>query len=183
MSGWIKIHRSLLKKAYFKNQKKLTLWIYLLLKANHEERDEALGGKKIKCKPGQFTTGRRQIAADLGISESYVEKLLNFLQKEEHQIDQLKTSTNRLITILKWKQYQGGVTTKRQQKDNRVTTKRHTIRSKEDSNTIVRNSEKKIKNNGSEIAHSSIYQPQGGTVLLDRYAKAGETYLLGETNS
>jgi len=70
------------------------------------EREEILGGKPIKCKPGQFTTGRKQLSEETGISESKIERILSNFEKIEQQIEQQKTSVNRLISILNWQDYQ-----------------------------------------------------------------------------
>ena len=63
------------------------------------DSEEQLGGKKIICNPGQFTTGRKQLSKDTGISESKIERLLNKFEKIEQQITQQKTNINRLISI------------------------------------------------------------------------------------
>lgn len=105
MSGWIKLHRSTLDKAFMKDPNKLALWVWLLLKANHKEREEVFGGQIIKCKPGQFTTGRKQISDETGISESTVDRILK-LFKNEQQIEQQTSNKNRLITIKNWDIYQ-----------------------------------------------------------------------------
>lgn len=64
-----------------------------------------LGGERITCLPGQFTTGRKQLSLYSGISESKVERLLTLMETEQ-QIEQRKTTVNRLITIRNWKEYQ-----------------------------------------------------------------------------
>ena len=107
LQGWIKLHRKLSDKSFFKkDSEKVHLWILLLLKANFTEKEECLGGKPFLCKPGQFTTGRRQLAEESGISESKIERILTYFEKIEQQIEQRKMSTNRLITILNWEECQ-----------------------------------------------------------------------------
>ncbi|MCX6222447.1 MAG: hypothetical protein NTZ69_15860 [Bacteroidia bacterium] len=82
------------------------MWIHILMNANHKPTEEILGGKTIECNPGQFTTGRKQLANNTGISESKIERLLTKFEKIEQQIEQRKTTTNRLITVLYWSDYQ-----------------------------------------------------------------------------
>jgi hypothetical protein len=99
--------RSLKDKSYYsKDSEKLHLWVHLLLTANWNDREEMLGGKPIICKAGQFTTGRKQLSKETGISESKIERLLTYFEKTEQQIEQRKTNTNRLISILNWDKYQ-----------------------------------------------------------------------------
>jgi hypothetical protein len=99
--NWIKLNRRLMKTAYYKkDHEKVFFWIHLLLRANFEPTKEYLAGQPIICKPGQFTTGRRQLSEETGIQESKIERLLTYFEKTEQQIEQQKTHTNRLITIL-----------------------------------------------------------------------------------
>lgn len=105
--NYIKLMRSLKDKSYYsKDSEKLHLWVHLLLTANWNDREEMLGGKPIICKAGQFTTGRKQLSKETGINESKVERLLTYFEKTEQQIEQRKTNTNRLISILNWDKYQ-----------------------------------------------------------------------------
>ena len=106
-SGWIKLHRSLMSKAFYsKDSEKVHLWVHLLLCANHSGREEFFAGRPIICKSGQFTTGRKQLSEQTGISESKIERILTYFEKIEQQIEQQKSSTNRLISILNWSKYQ-----------------------------------------------------------------------------
>ena len=79
---YIKIRRQLLEKSYYcRDSEKVHLWLHLLLKANWRPREEVLGGKPILCMPGQFTTGRKQLSSETGISESKIERILTYFEK------------------------------------------------------------------------------------------------------
>lgn len=107
MEGWIKLYRKLSEKGFYKkDSEKVHLWIHLLIKSTHFGKEEMLAGKKYYCNPGQFTTGRKQLSEETGISESKIERILTYFEKLEQQIEQQKTNTNRLITIINWKDYQ-----------------------------------------------------------------------------
>lgn len=123
-SGWIKMYRSLQEKAYYKrDSEKVHLWIHLLIKASFSKNKEVLlGGKPYLCRPGEFTTGRRQLYQETGISESKIERILTYFEKIEHQIEQQKTNKNRLITILNWGMYQQNEQHIEQQVNNNRTT-------------------------------------------------------------
>lgn len=130
--GWIKLHRKFAEKSFYKKDSEAVhLWIHILLTATHNQIEETLGGKKIICLPGQFTTGRKQLSNATGISESKVERLLTKFEKIEHQIEQQKTTSNRLITILNWKDYQETEQPNEQRVNNEWTTSEHTTRMKE----------------------------------------------------
>jgi hypothetical protein len=123
MEGWIKIYKKLSEKAYYsKDSEKVHVWIHILIKASHQDREEMFAGKAIICQPGQFTTGRKQLSTETGISESKIERILNYFEKIEQQIEQQKSSTNRLITILNWEQYQVSEQQIEQQSNNDRTT-------------------------------------------------------------
>lgn len=103
--GWIKLHRKLKQKAFSSKPQYLALWIHLLLSANHSGQEFMWNGKTITIQEGQFITGRKELSKQCGIPESSVERLLTFFEKER-QIEQQKTTKYRLITILKWSEYQ-----------------------------------------------------------------------------
>lgn len=105
------------------------------MKANHKEREEMFNGKPIKCRPGQFTTGRKQLSKLTGISESKVTRILDYFEKTEQQIEQQTGNKNRLITIKNWDLYQLEEIDEQQneqQLNNKWTTTEHTTRMKED---------------------------------------------------
>lgn len=163
--GWIKLHRQLLNKSYFKNPKKLSLWILLLLKANHEPRKERFGGKTIICNPGQFTTGRKQLADELGMSESAVNRTLNHFEKIEQQIEQQTSTTNRLISIVNWDKYQisdnkpnNGFEKSGQQSE-------HTIRRKETNTSIVKQN---LEKNEKDFEFGGNHRRRGEELFANR---------------
>ena len=123
MSGWIKLHRKFCEKAFYsKDSEKVHLWVHLLMSANHSGKEELLGGKPFFCASGQFTTGRKQLSRETGISESKIERILTYFEKIEQQIEQQKTSVNRLISILNWDSFQQS----EQQSEQRVNNDRTT---------------------------------------------------------
>jgi len=83
----------------------LALWVWLLIQANHKPQKEILGGKVFECQPGQFTTGRKQLSVLSGINQFKIERILSLMETEQ-QITQQTTNTNRLISIINWKDYQ-----------------------------------------------------------------------------
>lgn len=105
MSGWIKIHRQLKEKAYYKDSEFIHLWLHLLLCANHANGEYLNGYEIIKLKKGQFVTGRKKLSLETGISESKIERILKVFESEQ-QIEQQTNSRNRVISILSWDKYQ-----------------------------------------------------------------------------
>lgn len=106
MEGWIKLHRKMLDNPIvMKDADYLAIWVYLLLNASHKEHPALFKGKKITLQAGQLITGRKSIAKKLGVNESKVYRVIDAL-KSEHQIEQLRSSHNSLITIINWDKYQ-----------------------------------------------------------------------------
>lgn len=105
MQGWIKIHRQLQDKAYINKPAYVSLWVNLLLLANHKEKEVMWNGTLTTIKRGQFITGRRELSKLTGIPETTIERILKVF-KSGHQIEQQTYSKYRLITILNWDKYQ-----------------------------------------------------------------------------
>lgn len=104
-NGWIKLHRQLQLKGYYKQSQYIHLWVHLLLCANHKRTEYMTNGQIIHIKEGQLLTGRKLLAEGTGIPETTIERILKVLESE-HQIEQQKTTKYRLITIVKWDTYQ-----------------------------------------------------------------------------
>ena len=105
-SGWIKLHRALLDNpVVMKDAEHLAIWTWLLLNATHNGTDVMFHGKRITLKPGELTTGRQRIAKALKISEYKVQRVLKLFE-DEQQIAQRTDRQCRLISILRWDEYQ-----------------------------------------------------------------------------
>lgn len=137
-NGYVKIHRKLLSNPIvMKDCEHLAVWIYLLLNATHQDRNVLFKGKKIIIGPGQLITGRKSISSELQISESKVQRILNFFESE-HQIEQQTSNKNRVITLINWHKYQDNEhQTEQQLNNNRTTTEQQLNTNNNDKN--VRN--------------------------------------------
>lgn len=146
MNGWIKLHRKLLQNPIISKPAWFSLWVILLLLANHDDENSFIwNGEKVKQEKGQFITGRKKLAELSGIPETTIERILNYLESE-HQIGQQKNNKYRLITILKWKEYQN-VDTKT---DNKRTTSGQLV------DTIKNLRSKEDKKNTSDVPSQDI---------------------------
>lgn len=104
-NGWIKIHRKIKDKAWFKRSEYVHLWVYILIKANHEEKEFIWNGSTQRTKKGEFITGRNALVKETGIAATTIERILNLFEKDG-QIGQQKNNKFRLITVKKWEEYQ-----------------------------------------------------------------------------
>lgn len=157
--GWIKLHRKLLDSPIASKKEWGWLWIVMLLLASHEGKEFIHGRTKIKISPGQFVTGRLQLAEKSGLSPSSVERALNFM-KSEQQIEQQKTTKYRLITILNWDEYQK-VNTKADSNGTATGQQRDTIKNVK--------KDKKEKNiipaETSSARKEPVFNPQGAEII------------------
>ncbi|MDI5790859.1 hypothetical protein PO124_27985 [Bacillus licheniformis] len=64
MSGWIKLHRKIKENPIFANSDMFKLWALCLIKATHKEHDQLVGNQMVKLLPGEFVTGRHELASE-----------------------------------------------------------------------------------------------------------------------
>lgn len=140
--GYVKLSRRLLSNPIFKKPAYLSVWLYLLLRAQHEESSFIWNNQRQVLKKGQLLTGRKKIAQFTGLAESQIYKILKYLELEQ-QIEQQKTTKYTVITIVNWDKYQQKEQQKEQQRNNRVTTK-------EQQNNTYKNVNKNVKKNVEE---------------------------------
>lgn len=120
--GYLKLYRKLFENpVVMKDAEYLAIWVYLLGEAKWEPTEAYFGGKKIMLQAGQFTIGRKQIADKLRVTESKCQRVLKCYE-DEHLIEQQTSNRNRLITIVKWAEYQGDEQQTEQQMNNQRTT-------------------------------------------------------------
>lgn len=101
MSGWIKLHRSMLEWEWFKDYKTAHLFNYCLMKANF--KDAKFQGKVIPA--GSFVSGRKVMAIETGMSEQEVRTSLTKLRATSN-LTIKSTSKYSIISITNWQKYQ-----------------------------------------------------------------------------
>lgn len=104
-TGWVKLHRKIKEKGWYRDSEYVHLWVHLLLKANHSGAEYLNNGVIVKLKAGQMITGRKQLSIETGLSESKIERVLKCFQKDG-EIEQQANSRNRLISIVSWETLQ-----------------------------------------------------------------------------
>jgi hypothetical protein len=125
--GWIKIHRKMFEHPFASDPHWVALWVWMLCRATRTERRARIGKttKTFILQPGQFISGRKQMAEETGINESKVKRLLK-LMKNDQQIDQRTSPAGSLFTVLNWQSHQkvtNEMTNAWPTDDQRVTTK------------------------------------------------------------
>lgn len=141
-NGWVKLHRKIVENPISKRPQYLSLWIHLLVMANHKKAKMMWNGEILSINEGQFVTGRKELSEKTGIPETTIEDILKFLERQQ-QIRQQKTTKFRLITVINWEKYQFSDT----KSDNKPTTERQQADTNKKNNN--NKNEKKLNTSGS----------------------------------
>lgn len=109
MEGFINIHRCLLDSQVFASEKKLKVWIWLLLKACYKERFVNLkigkGESTLKLNRGELLFGRFKAEEQLGLDGSTIYRIIKWFENEN--MVEVKTNNQyTIITICKYDSYQ-----------------------------------------------------------------------------
>lgn len=105
MEGWIKLHRKLLENAIFYKPDYFQIWIYILLRVNHEENEFIWNNEKKLLKKGTGIFSQKDMAKEFKYDISKVNRILKYL-KNENQIDYIGYNKWTEIKVLNWEEYQ-----------------------------------------------------------------------------
>lgn len=100
-NGWIKLHRKILDWEWFTSPSTLQLFIYLLLRANKEDKK----WRGILIKRGLLVTSVATISEETQLSTQQVRTSLNRL-KSTNEITSKTTNRFTLVTVCKYESYQ-----------------------------------------------------------------------------
>ena len=101
MTGWIKIHRSFLTWEWFDKPEMVQVFVYLLLKANHDAKE----WHGMTIARGQIVTSVAKIAQETRLSARKVRTCLDRLKSTNEVAIETKSKFT-LITISKYSTYQ-----------------------------------------------------------------------------
>jgi hypothetical protein len=141
VEGWIKLHRKFLTWEWFDKSEMVHLFLYLLLKANHENNI----WQGVEIKRGQLITGRKILSKDTGISEQSIRTCMNRL-KLTNELTIKTTNKYTIITICNYDSYQTVNNNNNQQINQQSTNNQPTINQQSTTNKNEKNekNEKKI---------------------------------------
>lgn len=148
MDGAIWLHRQLLDSSVFASEKRLKIWIWILLKASYKNRSVPVkigaGQSIVNLKRGELIFGRFSAEESLNIDGSTIYKILKYFESEK-MINIKSNSHYTIITICNYDIYQSNntceVTAEEQQSNNQVTAE------EQPSNTYNKdNKDNKVKN-------------------------------------
>lgn len=120
-NGWFKLYRSIVGSDIFGDAETLKVWIWCLCKAHISPQKLMVGKQKVSLKCGEFIFGRQKASEELNMTPSKCYRIIKFLEKNGN----IKIKTNNkfsVISIEKWRFYQGEGNETEQQMNNKRTT-------------------------------------------------------------
>jgi DNA-binding transcriptional MocR family regulator len=145
LAGWIKLHRKYLSWEWFTNPNTQSVFLYLLLSANH--KDGKWQGMEVLS--GQHITSIEKLSEKTGLTFQQVRTALNKL-KSTGEITSKSTNKYTLITVVNWAFYQGDIDESNKQ-NNMQNNKQITSHQQTNNNQITTNkNDKKDENKNNE---------------------------------
>lgn len=135
MEGWISIHRKIIESSWFGKSEYVHLWLYLLLKANHQDKEIFVGNEKVLVKRGQLLTSRNKLSEVVHVQENKIYRILKCFENE-HQIEQHKTHKYTIISIVNYDVYQKNEQVNEQQMNSKCTTDEQQMNTNNNDNNI-----------------------------------------------
>lgn len=132
-NGWIKLHRKIVDWEWFTSPSTLQLFIYLLLRANKEDKK----WRGILIKRGQLVTSVATISEETKLSTQQVRTSLNRL-KSTNEITSKTTNRFTLVTVCKYESYQPYEEVEQQTKQQAL---------QQTNNKQITNKQQQLKNN------------------------------------
>lgn len=139
--GWICVHRQLLEWEWFSDHNTFRLFVYFMLKANHQAKK----WKGIEIKRGQHLTSLDAICTGSGLTKSQVRTSIKKL-KSTHEIAHESNKQHTVITVINYSLYQSNDT----QNSTQVTHESHT-----NSTRVTTNNN---DNNDNNVKKDNIHQ-------------------------
>lgn len=126
--GWVTIHRRILDNPIATKPDWAWLWVYLLLRANHEDKRIIWNKKELLIKRGQLLTGLYSMSKESGVSIQSIRSAITYLIST-NQITSQTTNRWRIITICNYEEYQRvtSKSTNKQQSSNNLATTNNNV--------------------------------------------------------
>jgi len=140
--GWVKLHRSMLDWEWYKDVNTRSLFVHLLLKANHDPGN----WQGIKVDRGQFITGLHALSEETGLSVRNVRTSLNHLISTG-EVTRIVTSKYSVINVINYAKYQGSLSDGDNQTDSLADKQPTSNRQASDKQPTTNKNNKKNKNN------------------------------------
>lgn len=168
MSGWIKLHRSLLDWEWYDDLNVRVVFIHCLLKANC--KDAKYKGKEILR--GSFATGLELLSKETGLTIAQIRVTLNKL-KMTNEIAIKTSSEGSIISVTNYDLYQSNDKQNDKQITNEITNEQQTNDKQIASNKNIKN-DKKEKNEKKEERNGCLFEDGlSFETAWEKYGKKG----------
>ena len=101
MSGWVKLHRSMLEWEWYDDANTSRLFFHCILRANHTDTS----WRGLEIKRGQFITSLESLSKELGLTVSQIRTSIDKL-KSTKEVASKSQAKGRIITVLNYDLYQ-----------------------------------------------------------------------------
>ena len=139
--GWIKLHRKFEDWEWYTDVPVKTLFLHLLLEANHEQQK----WKGMDIEKGQCVVGRKELSEKTGLSEQQIRTALDKL-KSTGEIATKATNRFTVVTVLKYTLYQASEEPHQPTDNQQITNKQPTDNQQITTNKNIKN----VNNNKNE---------------------------------
>lgn len=107
MSGWIKVHRALLKHPTFRGRADwMGAFIWMLMRARWKDSTYSLGGKTVDLKRGQLVISLGSMEAEWGMTKKKIRGFMARLEMDTVVVT-AKGTAGTIVTICNYDEYQG----------------------------------------------------------------------------
>tara|TARA_Y100000401_G_C8322457_1_gene226189 strand:- start:21 stop:800 length:780 start_codon:yes stop_codon:yes gene_type:complete len=157
MSGWISLHRKILRNPTLTRGRvysRFEAFIWLLLKANHQQAKVVIGNKIIQVKRGSFVTSQKKLMQEFNWGSTKLRANLK-LWEDDGMIRVNATSTSTMVSICNYGSYQNLQTDDKPQSNRKQTESKP--KAKTNNNNI--NKEEQFINKAVAVAMSITPNP------------------------
>ena len=162
--GYIKLWRCIEENPIATKPAYLSVFLFIVRRANHQKTSIIWNNKKTMIKRGQFITSADKIAQGTGVPRGTVERILKYLENEV-MIEEQTTKKFRLISVINYPKYQSN----EEQNEEQVRNKRGTTEEQVDTNN--NNKELKTIEKNEKVSELSSQVKQ----LMDIFYKINPT--------
>lgn len=142
--GYVKLWRKIDDNAIALRPAYLSVWLFILRKANHANKNIIWNNQKTMIKKGSFITSADKIAQGTGVPRGTVERILKYLENEV-MIKEQTTRKFRLISVVNYDDYQGSEEVNEEQVRNKRGTSEEQVDTTKN-NKELNNINKELKN-------------------------------------
>jgi len=104
-NGWIKLHRKLLESPISSKPNYISVWVFLLLNANHKESQALINKENFTVEEGAMITSISKIAKKFDLSTGTVSYILDYFISE-NMIEKQSNGNFTYIKIKNWDKFQ-----------------------------------------------------------------------------